>query len=377
MKRTSCWAAAILAITLGLLALTPGQAQEAPVTINGEVYNATDGAETPGGLPITLHVYTEEALAGTYTAEADANGIFSFESLPLNDGDLLIAATEYLGVTYTSASFAYGAGQEVQDLSIAIYEITEDPSLVTIAQMTMMINAGEGQLRVGEYYLLGNLSDRTWVGSYDEALDTLTTTQFSLPAQAESLWFSGGSLGGRFIQNGELLMDTAPVVPGYPSTEVFFSYAVPYTGAFEFAKVYNLPVENIEFLVAEDSGITLQGEGISFNETIDTETGAALSYLAPGFDPGQSFNFTVVAQRASGTGFGWETGIGLASLVVAAGVIYGLFRGKQKATLPKAADPILVEIAQLDEAYAAGKLKKGEYAKKRRRMIDAIKGLMK
>lgn len=368
--------AAIVAITLSLLVLIPGQAQEPTVTVTGEVYNATAGSETPDGLPITLHVYSEDKLAGTYEVEADETGVFSFEGLPLNAGDLLIAATTYSGVTYTSASFAYLPGQEIQGLAIAVYETTDVPSQVTIAQMTVMLNASEGgQLRVGEYYLLGNLGDRTWVGSYDAELGLATTTQLSLPAEVDSLWFSGAGLGERFLQDQDLLLDTAPVVPGYPSAEVFFSYAVPFTDDLEFEKVFNLPIENIEFLVAEDSGISLQGEGIAYNGTIDTETGTAVSYIALGLDPGQAFNFKLVTQKALGTGKGWEIGIGLGSLAAAGGAIYWLYRGKQKVVLPKAADPILLEIAQLDAAYEAGKVRKDDYIQKRRRLMEAIKNL--
>lgn len=363
----------VIATMLSLLALVPGQAQDSASTITGEVYNATAGGEAPGGLPVILHVYTEDALAGTYEAEADEAGVFSFERLALNEGDLLIAATEYSGVTYTSASLAYVPGEEVQDLSIAVYETTDDPRQVTIAQMTVMLNAGEGQLRVGEYYLLGNLGDRTWVGSYDAGLGLATTTQFSLPTAAESLWFSGAGLGDRFLQDDDLLLDTAPVVPGYPSAEVFFSYAVPFTGEFEFAKAFNLPVENIEFLVAEDSGVSLQGDGIAYNEAIDTETGTAVSYIAPGLELGQALNFKLAPQKALGAGKGWEIGIGLASLAASAGVIYWLYRGKHKVVLPKAADPFLLEIAQLDAAYEAGKLRKGDYQKCREELIDSIK----
>ncbi len=367
--------AAIVAITMSFLALIPGQAQDAAITVTGEVHNATAGSETPDGLLITLHVYSEDKLAGTYEVEADETGVFRFEGLPLNAGDLLIAATTYSGVTYTSASLAYVPGQEIQDLAIAVYETTDDPRQVMITQMTVMLNASGGQLWVGEYYLLGNLGDRTWVGSYDAELGLATTTQLSLPAEADSLWFSGAGLGDRFLQDEGLLLDTAPVVPGYPSAEVFFSYAVPFTAEQEFEKAFNLPVENIEFLVAEDSGISLQGEGIAYTETIDTETGTALSYIAPGLEPGQVFNFKLGTQKALGTGKGWEVGIGLASLAAAGGVIYGLFRGKQKVVLPKAADPILLEIAQLDAAYDAGKLRKGDYIQKRRRLMDVIKDL--
>lgn len=136
-------------------------------------------------------------------------------------GDKVVAFAEYLDVTYTSESFTYNPEEEIPTLSIVIYETTEDFSNVLITQMTMMISTSDDQLQVGEYYLLGNLGDRTWVGSYNDALGMNTTTEFSLPSVVNSLWFSGSGLGERFFSVDNGIADTASIIPGYHSADVF------------------------------------------------------------------------------------------------------------------------------------------------------------
>jgi hypothetical protein len=363
---------------MGLCALValPVSAQDLPVTITGEITNGTQGGELPAGLPVTLHVYSGGALSNTFVSEADSEGGFSFELAELAEGDQLVAATSYLNISYTSSNYTYQPGQELPALLIAVYETTEDSSHVVISQMTMMLNASEGQLRVGEYYLLSNFGDRTWVGAFDEALGMNTTTQISLTPEAESLWFSGGDLGGRFQDVADGVVDMAPVIPGAPSAEVFFSYAVPYPGTFDFTKTLNLPVDSVGFLLAEESGIIVEGDGIEFDETVDTDTEAALSYIAPGFGAEQTLTFSVSDHKGGILSLGWELGVGALSLVVAGVGIFWLLRKDRQVVLPKAADSLLRDIALLEDQYAAGQIKKGQYSKKRKALVDKIKKLV-
>lgn len=368
----------IIAIFLTLSVMSAGQAQESAPTISGSLQNGTEGGEVPEDLPVTLFVYSDESLAGTYETTSDSSGRFIFEQVELMGDDVLVAFTNYLNVTYTSPSFTYDPDGESPDVPIVIYETTDDPSGVAISQMTLMLSTTDGQLRVGEYYMVSNLGDRTWVGSYDEALGVNRTVEFSLPAEAESLWFSGGGLGERFFSMDNGIVDSAPIVPGSPSAEIFFSYAVPYSGSYEMTKTLNLPVDSIEYLIAQEGEIAIEGDQIVYNEMIETDTESAISYLSPGFGPGQTLSFRIYDQSAFsfGASIGLEIGIGLTVLVFAVFCIFWLVRRNRSGTLPDSAEPLLVEIAQLDNAYFAGNLKKAQYQKRRNRLIERIKQMM-
>lgn len=372
-----CWMAYFILVLLVIMPISSAVAQDSGLSIIGMIQNGTQGGSVPESQPVSLFVYTEGALSGQYETTADSSGMFTFEDIELSGGDEVVAFTNYAGAVYSSASFVYEPENGLPSLSIAIYESTEDSRNVTISQLTFMLNASDGELRVGEYYLISNTGERTWLGTTNVDLGFKTTMAFSLPSEADSLWFSGYGLDVRFFTVEGGFVDSAPVVPGVPSAEIFFSYALPFDGSYELTKTLNLPVENVEYMVAEDSGITLEGEGITYNETIETETEAALSYSSSGFDAGETFSFRVSEQSVyySGSSIGLEIGIGLAVLVIAGlGIFFMMKRGKN-AVLPASAEPLLLEIANLDDAFAAGELKMAQYQKTRKDLIERVKKL--
>ncbi|MBG0770657.1 MAG: hypothetical protein H0S82_03060, partial [Anaerolineaceae bacterium] len=108
-----------------------------------------------------------------------------------------------------------------------------------------------------------------------------------------------------------------------------------------------------------------------------SETEAALSYSSSGFDAGETFSFRVSEQSVnySGSSIGLEIGIGLAVLVIAGlGIFFMMKRGKN-AVLPASAEPLLLEIANLDDAFAAGELMEAQYHKARKDLIERVKKL--
>ena len=372
------WLTLIIVTLLLIAPISSAEAQDTGLTIYGVIYNGTKGGPLPANQPIALYVYSGESQTGEYSTTADSSGVFVFEGVMLSAGDEVVVFTDYEGGVYSTASFTYDPESALPDLSIAIYESTEDNSDVSVYQLTFMLNASDGELRVGEYYLLSNVGDRTWIGAYDESLGFNTTAAFSLPSKAESLWFSGYGLNERFFSTADGFVDSVPVEPGIPSSEIFFSYALPFDGTYAFTKTLNLPVEKVDFLIAEGSGITLEGDRIVYNETIETDTDTALSYSAPGFGAGQSFTFEVVVQSSTlfSSSMMMELGIGLAVVAMAGLGIYFVMKRSRKVTLPVSAEPLLLEIANLDDSYAAGDLKKDQYQKKRSALIERVKRLM-
>ena len=369
-----------LALILMLFMLVPDvQAQDVVLNIHGVVFNGTEGGGIPENLLISLHVYTADAITGEYSATADNNGAFTFTDVALVSGDEVVAFTTYEDGVYSAESFIYDPETEIPKLSIAIYESTEDSAKVFISQLTFMLSASDGQLRVGEHYLVSNAGDRTWIGTNDDAIGINTTIEFSLPPEAESLWFSGYGLDMRFFSVEGGFVDTVPVGPGNPYLEIFFSYTVPYTGSYELTKTLNLPVDNLEYLVVQEDGIAITGEGIISGEVVETGTESAFSYSSPGFEAGKTLSFEIFDQSASsiGSSLSLEIGIGLAVLVLAGLGIFWVMRRGRKGALPASADPLLVEIAKLDESYEAGNLKEAQYQKKRNALIVRVKQISK
>ncbi len=377
MKKSN-FIAVLLALSFFILSSTSVNAQAEGLTIYGVVYNGTPSGQVPAELSVSLYVFTDGSQSGEYETKVDDSGVFLFDGLTLSEGDQVVAVTQYLDVTYMSSSFTYTEGQELPDLSLAIYETTEDPSDVYFAQISILLNEVDGQLRLGEYYLLGNRGDYTWIGAYDETLGVNTTGFYTLPEEAEGLWFSGAGLGDRFLSSENGFADTVPVVPGETSAEVFFSYDMPFSGKLQLERQMDRPVEFIEFLVSELGGIEVQGSGISFEGVVALESGNALSYIANPLDAGETLSFQVITKAEAGSpGPGWEIGLGITALVLSGLVVYWLWRKPLSRTLPLQAEPILNEIAELDIDYEKGEITKGQYQNKRKSLIGKIDNLIK
>ena len=138
-----------LALILMLFMLVPDvQAQDVVLNIHGVVFNGTEGGGIPENLLISLHVYTADAITGEYSATADNSGAFTFTDVALVSGDEVVAFTTYENGVYSAESFIYDPETEIPELSIAIYESTEDSAKVFISQLTFMLSASDGQLRV-------------------------------------------------------------------------------------------------------------------------------------------------------------------------------------------------------------------------------------
>jgi hypothetical protein len=370
----------VVALSLILICSTfsPAQAQDEGFTIYGVVYNGTPSGQVPEDLPINLYVFTDGIQSGSFESVIDESGVFVFEGLTLSEGDQVIATTDYLDVTYMSSSFTYEADQEIPDLSLAIYETTEDPSGIYFTQISILLNEVDGQLRLGEYYLLANRGERTWIGTYDETLGTNTTVSFSLPTGAEDLWFSGAGLDDRFLSTEDGFVDTVPVIPGDASAEVFFSYDLPFSGQVQLDRLIDKPVEYIEFLVSEVGGIEIQGSGITYQGVIEMDSGNALSYIAEPLNAGETLSYQVVSSTNAGSsGLGLEIGVGIVTLILSGLGIYILWRKPFQGVLPKEAEPILNEIANLDAAFDGRELPKKQYQIKRHRLINKIEKLVK
>ncbi|MCB2202665.1 hypothetical protein KQH56_01530 [bacterium] len=359
-----------------LLVLSVGavQAQNGGITVQGVIQNGTQGAALPENLPVTLYTVADADQTGLYETTSDANGEFAFEDVELVDGAQLIAVATYLDVPYYSDSFIYAEGQAVPKLALDVYETTQDMSSVSIVDLTVLLNEVDGMLRVGEYYLISNGDDHTWIGTDNVGLGTLTTSAFSLPEGAQNLWFSGRGLGDRFLETEEGFVDTAPVLPGTELTEVFFSYELPIADAEKISRTMYLPVEAVAFMVSELGGVTVSGEGITDTGPVETDSGPALTYAGQPVSAGSDLVFSVNAQDGAAISRnGLEIGIAVVVLAVALVTAYLIWRKPSGRKWPEEAQPILAAIAQLDDQIDGGELSEAEYHQKRIALLEKLK----
>lgn len=365
--------------TLSLAWMPAPQSNGTAVT--GDVTNGTVGASVPGDLTVAIHTFSDMAETSTYTTTLTGGQSFEFENLRLREGDTVVARVVYDGVTYVSEFVSIDQEQEAISLPITVYETTQDASNISIAQLHLFVNSMGERIKVGEYVVLGNTGDRTYVDSLaaDGPGATWTAT---LPEGADNLQFDGANLGERFVSLSGGFSDTRPIPPGEGSVETSFTYELPFREGMEIQQSFDVPVR-AAVLVLPEAEWRLQGADISAEETIDTQMGTALSYTAGPFSAGEPLSFQVVARRSAAqetekTPSSNGLALGIGALVLAAAAVTVMWRSPFPGRVPLDVRPDVEAIAALDRDFESGKLNESVYRKKRaelkRRLRQALPG---
>ena len=239
---------------------------------------------------------------------------------------------------------------------------------VVISQAHYFIAPLDGaNLRVTEFYLIGNTGDRVYAGRED-AGGTRTTLTFTLPKGAHNLVYDGPGLGERYVGDTARFADTRPIPPGAAVVEVAFSYALSLTGKTRIDCAMGVPLVSAAFIVSGE-GVALTGPGLIPEGMRDTRMGPAVTYSTGPFVANEALAFTLVPQAAASSR-ARDIGLGVAALLVAGGVSYRLWRPASVRTPetvdpPEAARPLLEAIAALDARFASGDLPEETYHQER------------
>ncbi|MCP4538361.1 MAG: hypothetical protein GY832_14590 [Chloroflexi bacterium] len=383
-----------LSFALALLALSLSTAwtplpQTDEISVFGQVTNGTTDGVIPADLPITLHLFSGMEEVGTYTTTLSADNTFYFDGLTPEVGDIVVARTVYQDVTYASEFVTFEPEQQEISLPVIIYETTDDPAEVQITQMHVFISGGGDRIQVGEYCLINNTGDRTYVGVEGTDTGQRTTLNFALPDGAEELHFDDPGSEERFLEYAGGFTDTEPIPPGNATTEVLFSYQLLYQEGMQIERTFEVPVTSVVILISVE-GLALEGNMIVPGESMNTQMGQALSYTAGPLAVGEVLNFALVAQPETmmppsalpdstlPLSTTQESSIGLVVLAVAVAVIYWLWQSpKTLETLPLQARSLIETIAALDADFEVGQVEEGSYLKKRQSLKQQLRRLMK
>jgi hypothetical protein len=363
-----------------ILALLPGTvlAQETGnIAVTGHVTNGTPGGTLPVGEPVTLQFYNEGAWTAIYTTTLAADGTFRFTDFSPEGSSDFVTHILYQGVDYYSSPTKLAdEGDLVTDLSI--FEPTTDASSVVVDQVHYFVVPQGESVRIAEYYLVGNTSDRTYVG-VENAAGIRTTLTFTPLVGATNLSFDGPGLGERYVGDIIRFDDTRAIPPGNATVDVDFSYEIPFTDGMHIERVVDTPIA-LAALIISSENVGIEGPGIEPQGMINTQMGVAASYSAGPLAAGEPLAFTFVPQtmtiatvettpRAKPLSAAQQVGIGVVALALAGGVGYWLLRPSSVPPPPEAARPLLVAIATLDARFAGGDISEETYHRER----DALK----
>jgi mono/diheme cytochrome c family protein len=346
-------------------------------TISGTISHGTAGGSVPEGLELSLFVFPPEADPIELEGTSGPGGAFSFSDVLFME-DAAYAIT----VTYQDRLFLSGIApgnvlEAEPTLNVTIYELTDDPSVLTISLIETQINVASNRLEVAQFIEVTNSSDRAF--STSELTEDGRPVSLSITLPPGSV-VPGFSAPGRyvFLADSFTVQDTQPVYPGRIHL-VQIVYLIPYENSAIIEQPLNYAFDGLDQLLVRPTGVDVNAEGLS---SMGTTTLGGLEFM--------SFNGTrtlpagsVLRVELSGNPGAPASAATMVSsdvavlLLVGGGVVLGVLvalfvwsRRRGAPSAPAAAPKGTVEalarqIAELDAAYAAGEVPEDSYKKQR------------
>jgi len=357
--------------------------QESAGSVVGEISNGTPGGSIPADLTLTLHTFSEMAETGVYSTSLSGGTDFRFNDVALKPGETAVVRTVYEDVMYVSGFRTIEDETAELVMPVVIYETTTSPENVSVAQLHFFVNKLDGQVQIGEFAVVANTGDRTYIGSSDAT--GAETWSVTLPEGADGLEFDGAQLGDRFTETEDGFADTRPVPPGDASVETSFTYDVPFEEGLAIEQTIDLPVR-AAVLVLPEGGWGLVGEELGSAGVLDTQMGAALSHTAGPLAAGEKLSFKLVpreegqgvpaadpGQAGSRGGLAWGLAWGLAALLAAGVAVAVMWSWGAPGSMPGPVEKHVRAIALLDRAYESGDVSEQTYREKRDSLKQRIR----
>lgn len=258
LSEEDLWAALEYARAFSYRPLQPMPMPKGEGHIIGQLENGTPAGGSVAGLTVTLRSFQHFDEMRPQTTQADEEGRFEFNQLPTAATDFYLVTTEYQGVTFTSDLITFDPDSTQREVTLTVWEKSTTPGDISVSQAQWLIEPREGLLLVGELYQVKHESDAVYVGDEEVAAGRRAVLRFELPPGVTSISIDGGEIGGRFILNGNTVIDTEPLLPG--ETQILMRYLLPYRGTrAELAHALNYPVAALSVLVPEGSKVGVEG----------------------------------------------------------------------------------------------------------------------
>jgi hypothetical protein len=274
-----------------------------------------------------------------------------------------------------------------------------DDGVIAIDSAHLVVESFGSVLRVSELYLFGNQGDQPYTGQPGPQ-GQVTTVQVPLPQDAVGLAFAEGITATDFIQVEGGLWDTRPVLPGQETLQIFYSYHLPVMGeTVRLERSYRYPVGTLNILLVQP-GLALRSDQLLDMGLQSFEDRQYRLYAAANLPAGVPLTVDLVVEPVEAVatptptqpaapitgdhqGLLRELGFGLAGLAVLGAVLYPLLTTRRRAPGQAApalnANPqarrLLAELADLEEAFEAGRIDEETWQQQRAEKREAIRSL--
>jgi mono/diheme cytochrome c family protein/uncharacterized membrane protein len=375
--------------------LNPAQPLTTTLDITGTITNRTADGPVPPGLAVTLLVFgPDQRVIEDLTREvqSDESGSFVFEQVTIRDDAFYLATVDYQGRGFPS-EFAQGnpAATSLM-LPIDIYELTDDPDVVTVRAQVSQISVIGDSVEVQYTVQHRNSSDRIYTSLEEEQESgRFLSIAIPLPPGATVLSYDQPN---RYLFNDaqDIVYDTLPLLPGEERFSQIF-YVVQYGGGavIEYPTVYSL--DGQVRLLMETPTISVSGEQFP---PVGEQTIGGVSYQEYGrrltLGPGSLIRYELTGTPAeavadvNATTLQPVTGEGLTVLLVVIAAVFALVillivifsrrRASPEANRDLLIDALVRQIAELDAQHERGEINHDVYQRRRSTLKVRLAELM-
>lgn len=362
-------------------------------TVRGAISNGSGGGRVPETLDVDLFVLDANfTLIDQHTATA-VDGEYEVNAVTLDPGARYIARAIYRDRVYTSAIVPGSAAVDgILDLPVTIYELTEDPAVLTISAMVTQVTVAGESLEVAQVINITNTSDRAYSTSQTTEDGRPISVVVPLPPGAI---VAGFGEQGRYVvaQDRFLVLDTLPVLPGEGHL-IQMIYFIDYGGGaiIEQELSYRLDGQ-VRLLVRPETirvtseqlaprGLETVGQSqfMSYGGALQLEAGSVIRYELGGTGLPVSPQGEVVTAVTSNDLPLLIALVVLGEIVLIGGLYYWYQRRRKRrmqADVPQTEQQRLVrQIAALDAAYEAGEIAPDVYERQRAELKERLTALI-
>ena len=365
--------------------------------ISGQVSNGSTGEIVTDG-SVRLRAFSpeiEQMLVMTTTIDAD--GRFQFDVTEVSPDWVYMTNTEYEGLNFSSDVAQINPAQPELDLPLTVFDLTDDPAVVNIEQVHMVVDFFGDRMQVTELYIFNNGDTAVFVGETGNPDEG--TVKVYVPDAAENLNFQRAfSAMESFVPANEVIptadgwADTIPLRPGRSNASLVVTYDLPYEDGLDL--VHDLAYDtNSATVILPEAGVTVEGEGWLSQGTQETAGGAFLSYMQTSLGAGDALAIALEGSPEfpetppSGSAGNVidprnqtaEIIIGVAAfLMVALGAVYVVINRRspndeedyeydedEVVEDGRDIDALLQRLADLDDAFENGQIEEKQYQQQR------------
>jgi mono/diheme cytochrome c family protein len=368
-------------------------------TVRTQVTNGTAGGSVPANLPITL-VYFDQSLQQTrLEATTDADGRVTFTDVPLSAAYRYAVALDYRERTFVSQLAVPDGIASSLEIPITVYELTEDPAVMTITGMVAQVNAIGDSLEITQVFTLRNGSDRAYTTTQTTPDGRFVSLVMALPPGAVVVGFPDGEERYVVTQDQYSILDTLPILPGDEHV-VAVVYIIPYSNGaiidqpvnYAFSGPVRVLVQPLTLQVQSQQLVPTGIETIGQSQSEWQGYGATLSLAAA---ESLRFDLSGEAQSAGTRGSqGVVTSNNLLPLIICGVVaeialvagLYAWYRQRKRRRAAGLSSPrrdrqlmdgLIRQIAELDAEFERGEMDPKVYENQRNTLKARLAELMK